>query len=311
MSQLKLSGDASGTGIVTVAAPNTNNTYTVTLPAAAGTFAQTDVAQTFTGTQTFNGNVVFGDQTSDTITATARLASDLVPSTNNARDLGTSALAYRSVYAGTSFVEAGYNVVTQTDIGTAPNEIPLNQYLGDLAYQDSTAVTVGSLTASGNIILSTAGAGIDFSATANSSGTMTSELLSDYEEGTWTPVIRGSGTAGTYELALNRTTYTKIGRQVTLEAVILLASSVTGGGTGYLQITGAPFAHVALTTSNGNGALSTDMAKSAGTLWAVVQFASTSILYFQESGATTLTDFPVSSAVANKSIYFTYTYFTS
>ena len=122
MSQLKLSGDASGTGIVTVAAPNTNNTYTVTLPAAAGTFAQTDVAQTFTGTQTFNGN--------------------LVPSTNNARDLGTSVLAYRSVYAATSFVEAGYNVVTQTDIGTAPNEIPLNQYLGAMAFIDTTTVAL-------------------------------------------------------------------------------------------------------------------------------------------------------------------------
>jgi hypothetical protein len=29
-----------------------------------------------------------------------------------------------------------YQVVSQTDIGTAPNEIPLNQYLGKLAYED-------------------------------------------------------------------------------------------------------------------------------------------------------------------------------
>jgi len=65
MSQLKLSGDASGTGIVTVAAPNTNNTYTVTLPAAAGTFAQTDVAQTFTGTQTFSSNPVLSGGTAN------------------------------------------------------------------------------------------------------------------------------------------------------------------------------------------------------------------------------------------------------
>jgi hypothetical protein len=41
--------------------------------------------------------------------------------------------------------------------------------------------------ANGNLVFSTAGTGIDFSATSNSSGTMTSELLSDYEEGTWTP----------------------------------------------------------------------------------------------------------------------------
>jgi hypothetical protein len=65
MSQLKLSGDASGTGIVTVAAPNTNNTYTVTLPASSGTFAQTDVAQTFTGTQTFSSNPVLNGGTAN------------------------------------------------------------------------------------------------------------------------------------------------------------------------------------------------------------------------------------------------------
>ena len=43
-----------------------------------------------------------------------------------------------------------------------------------------------------NLVFSTAGTGIDFSAT---SGTGTSELFDDYEEGTWTPVI-GSVTAG-------------------------------------------------------------------------------------------------------------------
>jgi hypothetical protein len=36
-----------------------------------------------------------------------------------------------------TITEAGSPVVVQTDIGTAPNEIPLNQYLGNLAYQDA------------------------------------------------------------------------------------------------------------------------------------------------------------------------------
>jgi hypothetical protein len=36
-----------------------------------------------------------------------------------------------------SLTEATRPVVVQTDIGTAPNEIPLNQYLGNLAYQDA------------------------------------------------------------------------------------------------------------------------------------------------------------------------------
>lgn len=37
MSQVKISGNASGTGILTVAAPNTNSNYTLTLPAETGT----------------------------------------------------------------------------------------------------------------------------------------------------------------------------------------------------------------------------------------------------------------------------------
>jgi hypothetical protein len=35
-----------------------------------------------------------------------------------------------------------YNLVSQADIGTAPNEIPLNQYLGEMAYMNSEAVVI-------------------------------------------------------------------------------------------------------------------------------------------------------------------------
>jgi hypothetical protein len=35
--------------------------------------------------------------------------------------------------------------VQQSDIGSAPNEIPLNQYLGTMAFQDATFPTVGQL----------------------------------------------------------------------------------------------------------------------------------------------------------------------
>lgn len=38
----------------------------------------------------------------------------------------------------------------------------------------------------GNIVIGTAGKGVDFSSSSHAPG-MTSELLSDYEEGTWTP----------------------------------------------------------------------------------------------------------------------------
>ncbi len=36
---------------------------------------------------------------------------------------------------------ANNNLVTQFDVGTEPNEIPLNQYLGSLAYRDIALVS--------------------------------------------------------------------------------------------------------------------------------------------------------------------------
>ena len=42
----------------------------------------------------------------------------------------------------TSLKEGNVDVVVQTDIGTDPNQVPLNQYLGNLAYQNSNAVVL-------------------------------------------------------------------------------------------------------------------------------------------------------------------------
>ena len=42
----------------------------------------------------------------------------------------------------TSFIENGSNIVSQKDIGTQANQVPLNQYLGTLAYQDAKAVQI-------------------------------------------------------------------------------------------------------------------------------------------------------------------------
>lgn len=89
----------------------------------------------------------------------------------------------------------------------------------------------------GNIILDN-GAGIDFSDTPNSSGTMTSELLDDYEEGTWTPAWNFA-TSGSVDLTIDSATYTKIGRMVTLNARIFTAS--ISSPLGQATLTGLPF----------------------------------------------------------------------
>jgi hypothetical protein len=91
----------------------------------------------------------------------------------------------------------------------------------------------------GNLVIGTSGKGIDFSATA---GTGTSELLADYEEGTWTATIFNGannatmGGSGTCQ-------YTKIGRLVTLHGYLYTTS--LGSVTGNLSISGLPFTPLA------------------------------------------------------------------
>jgi hypothetical protein len=48
MSSVAIQGNASGTGVITLASPNTNSSYTVSLPAATTTLVGTDATQTLT-----------------------------------------------------------------------------------------------------------------------------------------------------------------------------------------------------------------------------------------------------------------------
>ena len=92
----------------------------------------------------------------------------------------------------------------------------------------------------GNLVIGTAGKGIDFSVTSSGSGTMTSELLADYEEGTWTPEITGStsNSGQTYAQQIGR--YTKIGRLVNVQFNIIFTAEGTFSGS-FLQLSGLPF----------------------------------------------------------------------
>lgn len=67
----------------------------------------------------------------------------------------------------------------------------------------------------GNLVIGTANKGIDFSITSSGSGTMTSELLADYEEGTWTPALLfDNAQVGSFTYGTQVGTYTKVGRIV-------------------------------------------------------------------------------------------------
>jgi hypothetical protein len=117
-------------------------------------------------------------------------------------------------------LNASKEIVSVTNTGTGDNVL-------------ATAPTlVGDVSLStGNLVVSN-GKGIDFSLTP---GTGTSELLADYEEGTWTPTNANP-------ITVNRATYTKIGRQVFCNFEITVgAGAATVGDMG-----GLPFAAVGL-----------------------------------------------------------------
>ena len=89
----------------------------------------------------------------------------------------------------------------------------------------------------GNLVIGTSGHGIDFSATANSGGSMSSELFDDYEEGSFTPAFGGGISASSW---YNQSGYyTKIGDQV-YAYIYLRANAATTSGSN-VTVTGLPY----------------------------------------------------------------------
>ena len=105
-------------------------------------------------------------------------------------------------------------------------------------------VTTGSgnvTITNGNLVIGTSGKGIDFSATGDSTGDLdTSELLDDYEEGTWTPVLY-SAPGGA---SMNNDTgyYVKVGKLCTiwLQSISLNGNNSSGST---IHVSGIPFSH--------------------------------------------------------------------
>jgi len=101
---------------------------------------------------------------------------------------------------------------------------------------NTSTISVGSpisgLTLSDNILFNTASKGIYLGVTSATA----SNLLDDYEEGTWTPTAY----AGTATLSVNgsQSTYTKVGRVVTVYAEV---NNFGTKSSSHLQFNGLPF----------------------------------------------------------------------
>jgi len=122
---------------------------------------------------------------------------------------------------------------------------------GDVNVSAGGSVFIGN----GNLVFSTSGTGIDFSATTDGSGTTTSEILDDYEEGTWTPIFStNTGGASGQTYSVQRGRYTKIGRIVHCSFDMQLSTKGTFSGN-YITIGGLPYVNMEAGNAGGTATI--------------------------------------------------------
>jgi hypothetical protein len=163
---------------------------------------------------------------------------------------------------------------------------------------------------SGNVIVAS-GQGIDFSAT---SGTGTSELLDDYEEGDWTPLIADASSGGNAGSGSVVGKYTKVGRQVTIIAVLnnIVTTGLTAGND--LFLLGIPFTPSNFSTLTKNTApVSTSTVDNAANSYlTAILHDNTNYMRIQENITNATNDYILVSEITSgtSDLNFTLTYFT-
>ena len=194
---------------------------------------------------TFDGNVTMGGTLGVTgaVTANAGVAIDNITIDGTEIDLSSGNLTVD--VAGAILLDADVGNVQIHDAGTEIGRFANSSsdfviksaisdqdmiFKGNDGGSEITALTFdmsdggaatfakGITLTNGNVALAN-GNGIDFSATADNtaqSSSMASELLDDYEEGTWTPSFSVTTTAGDLGYHSRQGSYIKIGNQVTV-----------------------------------------------------------------------------------------------
>jgi hypothetical protein len=233
-------------------------------------FAETASANTFYGNQSVSGNVI-------------------INAGNSLRLYEPTNTNYWDTYTYTdNTLRVNYN-------GAGGDEIIL--------YNDGGISFNGALTAS--IYKVNNGGGIDFSATSNGSGTTTSELLNDYEEGTWTGTLKGSVSDPTTPVTATGY-YTKVGNKVF--ATIAINNATTTGASGIVSVSGLPFTSAATNNSQGS-VMSTFYDFDGGTSLVALLGASTTNVFIMTSGDDADWNDVVHTAGSGRSLRFSITYF--
>jgi hypothetical protein len=177
-----------------------------------------------------------------TSTAITIDASENVSLSNNTKIVGPNQQTQRlSWWNGTSYELASIENKSNTSYNDSGGLVFRTAATSSGGLQQRLEInSAGNITVStGNLVIGTSGKGIDFSAaTPDGTGTVTSEVLDDYETGTWTPAWSAGTTDATYNIQVG--TYTKIGNKVHAQCRVQITSAGTMSGN--LSLTGLPFA---------------------------------------------------------------------
>lgn len=120
----------------------TNKTINLTSNTLVATSAQLRTAVT---DETGTGSLVFATSPTLVTPALGTPASGVVTNLTGTASIninGTVGATTPNTGDFTVLTENASPAVVQTDIGTAPNEIPLNQYLGELAYMNAESLVI-------------------------------------------------------------------------------------------------------------------------------------------------------------------------
>lgn len=177
---------------------------------------------------------------------------------------------------GTNFV-AGVGIAAAVDGTPGTNDMPGRLVFSTTADGAASPTERLRITSDGYVRLSSSSPGIQFGG-----DTAAANALDDYEEGTFTPTIVGTSTAGAATYAANGQAgrYTKIGNRVFFD---LYLSWTAHTGTGDLQINGLPFTVQNTTNMNRNySAIFSGVALTAGNIGAAFSSPNTTTIALRQ-----------------------------
>jgi len=220
---ITMTGDTNDTAVFTA---GTNGTLSIVTTDAGG--ASGNIQITADGTAELAGTTVTLDS-----------GTDIVLDANGAdvifKDDGTTIATLTnssSDFVITTGVQDKDFIVKGDDGGSAVTAMTL-----DMSDAGAATLNNGLTLSDGNLVVAS-GHGVDFSAADDASG-MTSELLDDYEEGTWTPVILSGGSAMSGQNLSSTATYVKVGTVCHIQFDTTCTAIGSGNSSAYLS--GLPF----------------------------------------------------------------------